>query len=322
MNQEANNNLYYEMLKIRKVEQKIADLYPEQQMRCPVHLSIGQEAVSAGICSLLDHDDKAISAHRCHAHYLAKGGDIKSMICEIYGKDAGCTQGKGGSMHLMDLSVGFLGAIPIVGSMIPVSVGVGMAMKMQKQSGISIVFFGDGATEEGSFHESLDFAVLKNLPVLFVCENNFYSVYSPLEVRQSKNRRIDELAKAHGVFSVSGNGNDVREVRNKSKQAIDHVRAGNGPALVLFETFRWLEHCGPFWDNDLGYRKVGELDNWMKRDPLALEKKLLVESGDWDENYDKEWNQSFDKQLDDVFAFAKSSPFPAVSELDTHIYAD
>lgn len=313
--------LFFEMVKIRAVEERIAAIYPEQEMRCPVHLSIGQEAIAVGICSSLTSEDKALSAHRCHAHYLAKGGDIQAMISELYGRKDGCTMGKGGSMHLMDLSVGFLGAIPIVGSMIPVSVGVGFAMKMQKASGISVVFFGDGATEEGSFHESLDYAVLKNLPVLFVCENNFYSVYSPLEVRQSKNRRIEDIARAHGVESWAGNGNDLREVRAKANNAIESIRSGNGPSLILLNTYRWLEHCGPYWDDDLGYRKKGELKKWMEECPIEREKNRLINDDVINLKNYKSFLDNFNKELDKIFDLAKSNPFPDKSTLDAHIYS-
>src|SRR5581483_333859 len=193
------SKLYHQMLRIRAVEEAIAALYSEQQMRCPVHLSIGQEAVAAGSCAAVEQTDYAMSGHRSHAHYLAKGGSLRAMMAEIYGKAAGCCGGKGGSMHLVDLAAGFLGAVPIVGSTIPIAVGTAFASKARGESRVTLSFFGEGATEEGVFHESINFASLKKLPVVFVCENNFYSVYSPLSVRQPAQREVFQQAIGHGV---------------------------------------------------------------------------------------------------------------------------
>ena len=176
-------DLYYKMLRIRLVEEKISELYAEQEMRCPVHLSIGQEATAVGICAHLQKEDLVLSAHRAHAHYLAKGGDLKAMISELYGKETGCAMGKGGSMHLIDLNSGFFASVPIVGSTIPIATGVAWAFKMKKRSNITAVFLGDGATEEGVFHESLNFAALKQLPIVFICENNGWAVSTPTDVQ-------------------------------------------------------------------------------------------------------------------------------------------
>ena len=180
------------------VEEKIVELYPQQEMRCPVHLSIGQEAVSVGVCANLTREDIVFSNHRSHGHYLAKGGNLKAMVHEIYGKSTGCCFGRGGSMHLLDLSINFFGSTPIVGGTIPIAVGASLASKMQQKNNITTIFHGDGAVEEGVFHESLNFASLKKLPVLFVCENNLYSVYTPLSERQP-NREIYKLVEAHDI---------------------------------------------------------------------------------------------------------------------------
>ena len=184
------NKLYYEMIRIRRIEECISQKYKEQEMRCPIHLSIGQEAIPVGICQNLTKKDKIVTAHRSHAHYLAKGGDLKSMISELHGRETGCAEGKGGSMHLIDLKAGVMAAVPIVGSTIPIGVGISWGIKLKKQNNILVIFFGDGATEEGVFQESLDFASLHNLPVLFVCENNDFSVYSHISKRQSSKRNI------------------------------------------------------------------------------------------------------------------------------------
>ncbi|HIO55582.1 MAG TPA: thiamine pyrophosphate-dependent dehydrogenase E1 component subunit alpha, partial [Candidatus Marinimicrobia bacterium] len=246
------------MLKIRIVEEKIAELYPEQEMRCPVHLCIGQEAIAAGVCANLTDKDYVLSTHRSHGHYLAKGGDMRRMIAEIYGRDTGCSHGKGGSMHLVDLAVGYLGSAPIVGSTIPIAVGTAFGSTMRGDSRVTVAFFGEGASEEGVFHESLNFALLKKLPIIFVCENNLYSVYSSMEVRQPRVREVYEVARGHGIESRQGDGNDVDEVYEMTKRAVDKARKGGGPTFLEFKTYRWREHCGPLYDNDIGYRTESE----------------------------------------------------------------
>ena len=251
------------MLYIRLVEEEIARIYPEQEMRCPVHLSIGQEAIAVGICENLSQDDFIMSNHRSHAHYLAKGGNLSKMLAEIYGKQTGCCNGKSGSMHLIDLSQGFLGAVPIVGSCLPIATGVAFGTKIKKMDNITTVFFGDGAVEEGVFHESLNFASLKQLPIVFICENNFFSVYSPLSVRQPSNREIYLLAKSHGIESFQGDGNNVLEVYQLMEKAIEIIRKGNGPVFLELKTYRWREHCGPYYDNHLGYRTEEEFNTCL-----------------------------------------------------------
>ncbi len=315
-------DLYFEMLRIRLVEEKIAELYSEQEMRCPVHLSIGQEAVAVGVCNNLNNDDQVLSAHRAHAHYLAKGGDLKSMIAELYGKETGCAMGKGGSMHLIDLKKGFFAAVPIVGSTIPIAVGVAWAFKMKSENNLVVVFLGDGATEEGAFFESLDFASLKNVPILFVCENNFYSVYSNLEVRQAHNRNILKLVQGHGIEVFSGDGNDVLNVSNTTKEAINHIKNKKAPAFITFDTYRWLEHCGPNWDDDLGYREKSELDDWMSRCPINTFEKKILDNGYVNTKDIEIMRKKILVDIDSAFQFAKNSPFPNIELLDKHIYKD
>jgi pyruvate dehydrogenase E1 component alpha subunit len=183
-------NLYYKILRIRLIEKEISNKYTEWKMRCPTHLSIGQESIPASICENLKKNDAIVSAHRCHAHYLSKGGSLKKMLAEIYGKVSGCAKGRGGSMHLIDYSVNFNAAVPIVGSTLPIGVGIAWANKLKNKKNVVVIFFGDGATEEGAFLESIDFASLHNLKILFVCENNQYSVYSNIKKRQSNSRSI------------------------------------------------------------------------------------------------------------------------------------
>ena len=204
-------NLYGNMLVIRLAEEEIAKQYKFGKMRCPTHLSIGQEASATGVGLALKKSDLAVSTHRAHAHYLAKGGSLKKMIAEIYGKATGCCKGKGGSMHVIDRSVGFEGSTAIVGNTIPIGVGLGLSLKLDLQDAISVIYCGDGSVEEGVFYESVNFAVTKKLPVMFVCENNLYSVYTPINERQPS-RPFNKLGEAHAVKSYVCDGNDVLKI--------------------------------------------------------------------------------------------------------------
>ena len=205
-------SLLYGMLLIRRLEEALVSEYPKQEIRCPVHFSIGQEAIAVGVSSILTNDDWVVSNHRSHAHYIAKGGDLFSFISELYGKENGCCAGRGGSMHLTDLKAGFLASIPIVGSSLPIAAGVAMSQQRNNSKSITVAYIGDATAESGSFHETLNFVSLHNLPLMTVCENNEYSVYSPLRARQPANRTILGLAKSHGVKTFEGNGDDVEEV--------------------------------------------------------------------------------------------------------------
>lgn len=313
--------LLRQMLRIRLAEEGLAERYPEQQMRCPVHLSIGQEAVAAGVCAALDTRDYLLSTHRAHAHYLAKGGDLNAMVAEIYGKATGCTSGRGGSMHLVDLSVGMLGSTPIVGGSLPVALGAAFASWLKGEDRVTVVFFGEGSTEEGVFAECLNFAALKKLPIVFVCENNLYSVYSPLAVRQPAERDRAGIARAHGVTAAAGDGNDVEEVYRIAAKAVRDARAGGGPAFLEFDTYRWREHCGPNFDNDIGYRTEAEFQEWRKRCPIDKQKARLTAEKIVDEAALVSMGRDLSAEIDAAFAFAKSSPFPSSETLLDHVYA-
>ena len=308
------------MLRIRHTEETIAERYSEWKMRCPTHLSTGQEAIAAGVCSALRIDDFVLSTHRCHAHYLAKGGDLNKMIAEIYGKATGCTSGKGGSMHLIDKSVGFEGSTSIVGNSIPVAVGLGLSIKLQKTDQVSCVFFGDATAEEGVFFESINFAVLKELPVLFICENNFYSVYSPLSVRQPEGRNIFEMVRGLGIASEHASGNDCLEVYTKTNAAIENIRKGKGPYFIEFDTYRWREHCGAFFDNDLGYRTEKEFLLWKKKDPIVLIETYLLNDSIITEKQLQKMKESAQSEVDKAFDFAEESPFPDSKEALANLY--
>mgnify|MGYP001429017265 FL=1 len=302
------NKLFESMLRIRLVEESIANKYSEQKMRCPTHLSIGQEAIAVGVCANLTSQDQVLSTHRAHAHYLAKGGCLNSMMAEIYGKVSGCSKGMGGSMHLIDTSVGFMGSTAIVGNTIPVAVGLALEKKLTRKKSIACVFFGDGATEEGAFYESVNFAIIHSLPILFICENNLYSVYSGLEVRQPVNRKIYKMVRAMGISAQHGNGNDVEEVARKVKHAKTMILKSGGPQFLEFDTYRWREHCGPNFDNNIGYREESEFLKWKKKDPLK---------NFYSENSQKYIDRKIDKisqEIDDAHQFADDSKFPTLQE--------
>lgn len=304
------------------VEEKIAELYPEQQMRCPVHLCIGQEAIAVGVCASLLKKDYLFSGHRSHGHYLAKGGDLKQMLAEIYGKATGCSKGKGGSMHLVDLSAGILGATPIVAGIIPIATGAGFGTKMKGEGNVTTIFFGDAATEEGVFFESLNFASLKKLPVLFICENNFFSVYSPLSVRQPKERDNLSLVNSLGIKADKGDGNNVIEVYGLAKKAVTNIRKGSGPYYLEFETYRWREHCGPNLDNDLGYRTEKDFLKWKKKCPISLFEKKLIKDGTLNFSRIDKFKQNIQAEINDAVSFAKNSPYPESEEMLSDVYAN
>ena len=304
------SELQASMLRIRLVEESIANKYSEQKMRCPTHLSIGQEAIAVGVCSNLTNEDQVLSTHRAHAHYLAKGGCLNSMLAEIYGKVTGCSKGMGGSMHLIDKSVGFMGSTAIVGNTIPVAVGLALEKKLTRKKSIACVFFGDGATEEGAFYESVNFAIIHSLPILFICENNLYSVYSGLEVRQPMDRKIYKMVRAMGISAQHGNGNDVEEVARKVKHAKTMILKSGGPQFLEFDTYRWREHCGPNFDNNIGYREESEFLKWKKKDPLK---------NFYSENSQKYIDRKIDtisQEIDDAHQFADDSKFPTLQEYD------
>lgn len=310
------------MLKIRLVEEEIVKRYSSSQMRCPTHLSIGQEAVPAALGLNVTDRDYAISTHRGHGHYIGKGGDIRSMISEIYGKSTGCSKGRGGSMHLIDRKVGFMGTSAIVGNSIPVGVGFGLSSKIKKTDQISCVFFGDAATEEGAYYESVNFAVLKKLPVLFICENNFYSVYSPLNVRQPPNRSIINVAKALGLGVQNlVDGNDVLSSYNSINKAIKRIKNGEGPQFLEFTTYRWREHCGVNFDNDLGYRSEKEYNEWKRKDPISNFKDYLISENIISIELLEQIKSKIDLEIQDAFNYAIESPFPEANQAYIDEYA-
>ena len=312
--------LYRDLLRLRLVEETIASRYSEQEMRCPVHLSVGQEASAVGACSPLTERDVIVSTHRSHGHYLAKGGSLIAMLSEIYGKETGCCGGRGGSMHLFDKKAGVLASVPIVGSTIPLGVGAALTFQQRGEPRVSMVFLGDAATEEGVFHESLNFASLLNLPVVFFVENNLYSVYTHIRERQPQ-RPLTAYAKAHGMPSMRVDGNDVLVVREAAHEMVERARQNEGPSLLVADTYRWREHCGPSYDNDLGYRTMSEFKDWEHLCPV---KKLREHLFDLDFLSDKiaaGLTEQIETEINEAFDAARKAPFPLPESAGLRVYA-
>lgn len=308
------------MLRIRLIEEAIVDRYPEQEMRCPVHLSIGQEAAAVGTCSALQSDDVIVSTHRSHGHYLAKGGDLVGMIAEIYGRVDGCCGGRGGSMHLFDQKAGVLASVPIVGSTIPLGVGAALVFQQRSESRVSVVFLGDAASEEGVFHESLNFASVHRLPVVFVIENNLYSVYTSLQDRQPV-RPLTAYAGAHGMPSSIVDGNDACAMRNNALELVEMARNGGGPSLLVAETYRWREHCGPNYDNDLGYRDVKEYEKWRQKCPVEKLSRILYDRDELSQQLETNIRKQLSSEIRLAFDAARASPFPPQETAGDQVYA-
>ena len=307
------------MKRLREVEMRISNEYIKQEIRCPVHLSDGQEAPSAALSLLVERTDFSVSTHRGHAHYLSKGGCLKSFIAELYGKVNGCSSGKGGSMHLIDIDVNFMGTSAIVGNSIPTGTGLALAAKLNKKDQISIIHIGDGAVEEGSFYESLNFSVVKEIPALFFCENNFYSVYSPLDVRQPKERSLYKLASAIGAYAIKSDGNCVYNCYENIEKAITYCRREKKPVFIEFSTYRWLEHCGPNYDDHLGYRSKEEINFWKKKDPIALLEKTLKPQ---EKIKYLEFCNFLESEIDEAFSFAKNDLPPDEVTAYTQVFSD
>tara|TARA_B100000989_G_C19508496_1_gene457696 strand:- start:71 stop:1039 length:969 start_codon:yes stop_codon:yes gene_type:complete len=320
ISQKIITQIYYQILRIRKIESKISEEYDEWKMRCPVHLSIGQESIAAPLSVLFKNRKyEVLSSHRAHAHYLGKGGNLYKLISEIMGKSTGCSGGKGGSMHLSDKDAGFLLSTAIVANSIPVAAGVALSKKIKKEEGLALAFFGDGAIEEGVFYETINFSIIKNLPIIFICENNKYSVYSNLGVRQPKNRKIHKMVEKIGIKSLFSNGLDAIEIYKKYLFAKNYVEKKNKPIFLEINTYRYLEHCGPFNDDNLKYRTKKEIGFWKKNDPLiTLEKK-------YNNILTKKKISYFKKIISDEinlsFNRAKRSKFPKSSIQEKEIYA-
>ncbi len=312
--------LHREMLRIRLVEEAIAEHYGEQEMRCPVHLSDGQEGIAVGACAVLRKEDKIVSTHRSHGHYLAKQGSLKAMLCEIYGRAPGCVGGRGGSMHLLDDEAGVLACLPIVGTSVPLGVGVAYAAKRKGEDTVVTVFLGDAVMEEGVFHESANFAALHSLPVVFVCENNDLSFYTSLDVRQP-DRPMTDIAKAHTLAVQELDGNDAVAVYEAMSGAVKKARDGGGPSFIMCNTRRWREHCGCRYDYEMGQMTEAEFEILRADCPLARLGAQLREAGLLDDAGEDALRTELGKEIEEAFEFARNASFPELETAGDHVYA-
>jgi pyruvate dehydrogenase E1 component alpha subunit len=252
---------------------------------------------------------------------LAKGGDLYKMIAEIYGKVSGCCKGRGGSMHLIDLDVGFLGSSAIVGNSIPIGVGAGFTHKLNNSDALSFVFLGDGAIEEGSFYESVNFSAVQNLPIVYICENNLYSVYTGLNMRQPVKRNIYEMVGAMGINAVKIETADVINCLSLTTEVINQARLEKKPVFIEYDTYRWLEHCGPNDDDSLGYRPAGELSKWKSEDSISKLENILVSNYGVSSSSIKEIQNKISEEVSLAFNQAKKDEFPTIEQSVTDVYA-
>lgn len=308
--------MYKTMIRIRTFEESLIEPLINKEIVCPVHLYIGQEAVAAGVCMNLGTEDWALSTHRSHGHYIAKGGDINALMAELYGKVTGCSKGRGGSMHLASPNVGFPGSSAIVAGTIPLAVGAALAFSMQKKGAVSVAFFGDGAAGEGTFYEALNFATLRKLPVLFVCENNLYSTHMPISSCLA-DVNIYKKAEIFNMPGVRVDGNNVTEVFKVARKAIEDARNGRGPTLMECMTYRFRGHVGPSDDLDKGLRSKEELEYWMNRCPIKRFEEFLFMQGILSKLEKIQIYEDIKREMEEALTFAKESPYPDPDENGT-----
>lgn len=305
--------LYRSLQRIRRIEEEVARVYPTDKIKSPVHLSIGQEVLAVGVIDVLTRDDIVAASYRGHATYLAKGGSVRGMIAEMYGKATGCAGGKGGSMHLVSPEVNMLGASAVVATQIPNAVGAALAQKMMGTGAIAAVFFGDGATEEGVFYESLNFAALHKLPLLFVCENNGFAIHTPLSKRWATERLVERVA-TFGMPAHAVTDGDVFKIREQAAELVSFIRLGGGPAFLELHAYRWREHVGPSEDFDAGYRSREAAAPWLENDQVARLSALVEPSAR------AAIDAAIEAEIADALEYAENSPPPDARELYTHVY--
>jgi pyruvate dehydrogenase E1 component alpha subunit len=304
------------MLEIRIAEEEIQKLFLQNLIRGTTHLCIGQEACSIGVAWAMEPGDSMTCTYRGHGHALALGMPMKALMAEMMGKQSGCCKGKGGSMHMTDASIGLLGANAIVGAQLPIAVGAALTYQVKGEPHVAVTFFGDGATNIGAFHEALNMAAVWKLPVVFCCENNKYGEYSA----QHKTTPVPDLAVRAQSYNMPGlvvDGQDVETVQAEVKGAFDRARQGEGPTLIEFKTYRYRGHSR----TDTGpYRPAGELEEWLKRDPIEILKQRMIADGQLDETEFAEMKQAAETLVYEAIEFAKTEPYPPVAELLMDIY--
>jgi TPP-dependent pyruvate/acetoin dehydrogenase alpha subunit len=306
---DLGKKLYRDMLRIRRFEERIKAVYHLREMRSPPHLCMGHEAVAVGVCAALRNSDVIYPYYRSHGWYLAKGGNLKAMMAELYGRETGCSRGWGGSMHLIDLAAGVMGTSAIVAGTISHAAGAALTFRMRGQDSVAVAIFGDGATEEGVFHETMNFAALRKLPVIFVCENNLYATNTHIRDRQAQTE-IYRHAERFGVPGIQADGNDAFAVHAHATQALARARRGEGPTLIEFHTYRIFEHCGVNEDNDLGYRTPEEVNSWRARGPLERGRHLVT-----DDELTRMTGE-IEAEIDAACNYARSAPWPTSLSLE------
>jgi acetoin:2,6-dichlorophenolindophenol oxidoreductase subunit alpha len=314
-------DLFFQMLRIHRMQRKIERQYHLDEMKTPIHLCIGQEAIAVGVCAHLRRDDYISSNHRSHGHYLAKGGDLRALIAELHCRDTGCSRGRGGSMHLVDTAVGHFGSSSIVGGGIPIATGLGLSIQMQGQDRVSVVFFGDGAADEGVLYESINFAILKKLPVIFVLENNEYSVCSHVSARQAGKVLFHYLPQDY-LPNVLVDGNSVIEVYGAAQTAVARARRGGGPSFLECKTYRVRGHAGSWSDEKLGYRSAEEIRAWEARCPVTTFQQQLLKEGLMTDKEIERMTVAIDIEIDEALQFAYESPLPRGEDLHRYLFRE
>ena len=318
---DIQKRLYEKMVLIRFAEEIIGDYRRDGVIKTPCHLYIGQEAIAVGVCNILIKDDTIWGTHRSHGHYLAKGGDLKKMMAEVFGRLTGCAQGHGGSMHLVSKENGILGTVPIVAATIPIAVGAAMAYSIKKEERVAVPFFGDGATEEGHFFESMNLAAIYKLPVIFVLENNLQASHMHLRERRPADN-LDRLGDFFNMPSERVDGNDVLAVRDCAEKAILRARRGEGPSIIEARTFRWRGHVDWREDDDVGLLRKDNLNMWKPaKCPIELLKRQMIAQG-VEASYFKDTDQDIAGHVKEAITFALASPFPDESQLLTNVFTN
>lgn len=311
-------DMYTKMNKIRKFEERVSELFAQGKILGFVHLYIGEEATAVGVCENLTDKDYITSTHRGHGHLIAKGGGLKFMMAELYGKVTGYCKGKGGSMHIADVQKGILGANGIVGGGLPIACGAGLSAKLRGTDQVTVCFFGDGASNQGTFHEALNIASIWKLPVVFVCENNLYGI----SMRQDKHQAIADIADramAYGFPGVTVDGNDVLAVYEAAREAVKRAREGAGPTLIECKTYRWRGH---FEGDPTVYRPKEEVEEWMERDPIPRLARYILDNNIATEEELKEIEENIIRELEEAVKFAEESPYPEETSAVEDVYTD
>lgn len=317
-------DFYTTMVRIRTCEEAFVEPILNDEIRCPVHLYSGEEAIATGVCAALERRDLIFGSHRSHGHYLAKGGDLREMVAEVFCRETGCSGGRGGSMHLISPSCGMLGSAPIVAGTISLALGAALASWVRSSGEVVVSFFGDGATGEGVLSEAMNFAALKKLPLVFVCENNLYSTHLSIdEIRVS--RRIHTMAGPMGVQACRVDGNDVIKVYESACLAVEACRAGSGPFFLECLTYRQRGHVGPddsIQGTHTDIRPAREIRRWLKKDPIRRHEKYLVEGGHASQADLKQIGKEAEREVREAFQYARNSRFPGKGGIGRHLFAD